>query len=289
MLNYSKKSHILEFGCNVEERDQSLSRIVGKDEEEIHRFRSQKGDLRGSEWAQAALQAAERRTGCGLCRARRRRISRNWYQVTNVATGIKSTNPPCSQLEFKSAALWKKKSADDLLAKRNDEAERNLAIEQYHLAVQNLLKGKCEQLASALLFSAIGELLLIKEWKNLKLFSEKLLDGTTQPHVNQYLHDFGYEIVSKNFFCIIVGSLLCGIWSADPHLSKSVAVQLVPFINSAAKLRNDESSARILARAACYLSDYPDTAKSFINRAMNISISNDARIIGILLAIKVRG
>jgi len=64
-----------------------------------------------------------------------------------------------------------------MLAKRNDEAERHLAIEQYHLAAQNLLKGKCEQLASALLFSAI----------------DKLLDGTTQPHVNQYLHDFGYE------------------------------------------------------------------------------------------------
>lgn len=143
--------------------------------------------------------------------------------------------------------MWQKKSAEDLLIKRNDEAERCLALEQYNKCVQNLIKGKCEQIASAVLFTAVA----------------RLLDGTSQPYINQYIH--------------------------DPKLHKAAPVQIVQFINTAAKLRNDESSARILLKAACYLTDYPDTAKSYINRAMKISNSTDVRIANLLLSIKYDG
>ena len=56
------------------------------------------------------------------------------------------------------------------------------------------------------------------------LFSaiEKLLDGTCQPYVNQYMH--------------------------DPKLAKSAQVQVTHFVNQIAKIRNDESSARILLK-----------------------------------------
>ena len=43
-----------------------------------------------------------------------------------------------------------------MLLKRNDEAERCLALEHYQKCVQNLIKGNCEQVASAVLFSSIG-------------------------------------------------------------------------------------------------------------------------------------
>ena len=63
-----------------------------------------------------------------------------------------------SQCEFKSGALWKKKSADDLMKNRNDETQRLLSMEYYESVVQNLIKSKSTQVAGAILFHVIDQL-----------------------------------------------------------------------------------------------------------------------------------
>jgi hypothetical protein len=73
----------------------------------------------------------------------------------------------------------------------------------------------------------------------------------------------------------------------DPKLRKAAPAQLAPYLNQAAKIRNDESSAIILLKAACFVSDYVDASRSYLNRATKIQNSYDAQILALLLSIKV--
>lgn len=159
-----------------------------------------------------------------------------------IANGIAEID--INQCEFKSGALWKKKSADDLMKNRNDETQRLLSMEYYESVVQNLIKSKSTQVAGAILFHVI----------------DQLKDGTCQPYVNQHIE--------------------------DPKLRKAAPAQLAPYLNQAAKIRNDESSAIILLKAACFVSDYVDASRSYLNRATKIQNSYDAQILALLLSIK---
>jgi len=148
-----------------------------------------------------------------------------------VAKGIVELD--LGQNEYKSAAIWEKKIALDLLKKGPaDDGEKLQITDLLQKSAQHHQKANCEQLAAAIYLDA----------------AEKLADSSSAPYYDQFL--------------------------TEPKLKENNQIKLRSFVEKAANLRNDETSALLLIKAGCFVRHYPEHAKKFFQRAKRISNKN---------------
>ncbi|CBY33747.1 unnamed protein product, partial [Oikopleura dioica] len=134
------------------------------------------------------------------------------------------------QNEYKSAAIWEKKIAFDLLKKGPaDDGDKLQITDLLQKSAQHHQKASCEQIAAAIYLDA----------------ADKLVDTSSAPYYDHFL--------------------------TEPKLKENNQIKLRSFVEKAANLRNDETSALLLIKAGCFVRHFPEHAKKFFQRAKRIS------------------